>query len=201
MTDIILTMLFVSVFLRFFNSKEILNFSKPVLGLSLAGYGVLEENSGSDDQAAHLKRDLLKADRKRIPVEGSSKQYRRSYGNKYEYTKHILAERIIDVVVYKKRYVDPKFTLNDCANEVGCNRSYVSRAINESYNQNFSTMINDHRYELLCKVVKESPFLTREEYALRSGFNSITTMMRTIKLKTGMNYKEWKNTELWRGKL
>jgi len=198
MNDIIFTLLFVSVFLRFFNSKEVLNFRKPVVGLSLAGHGVLEENSGSDDHAEYLKRDLLKADSKKKPVEGASKRYSSSYGNKYEYVKYILAEKINDMIVYKKRYVDPKFRLIDCANEVGCNRSYVSRAINESYNQNFNSMINDHRYELLCKVVKESPLLTREEYALRSGFNSVTTMMRIIKLKTGMSYKEWKKTVLWR---
>lgn len=146
------------------------------------------------DPEPGIQRDLLKDNDKDQdkPDDSQPARYRSSYGEKYEYVKYLLAEKINEVVVYRKRYIDPSFSLIDCANEVGFNRSYVSRAINEEYNQNFSSLINNHRYMLLCKIVKEFPRLTRDEYAFRSGFNSITTMMRVIKHKTGLNYREWR---------
>lgn len=144
------------------------------------------------DPESGIKRDLFKDQDQDKPDDSQPARYRSSYGEKYEYVKYLLAEKINEVVVYRKRYIDPNFSLIDCANEVGFNRSYVSRAINEEYNQNFSSLINNHRYTLLCKIVKDFPRLTRDEYAFRSGFNSITTMMRVIKHKTGLNYREWR---------
>lgn len=130
-----------------------------------------------------------------ISGEAQAPRYRSSYGEKFEFVKYLLAEKVHEIIVYRKRYTDPKFTLVDCANEVGFNRSYVSRAINEEYNKSFSSFVNDNRFNLLCVIVKQNPRLTREEYAHRSGFNSITTMMRVVKHKTGLSFRDWKLTQ------
>lgn len=190
MYSIIFITLLIGIFLLLIGKGEAYFPAFQLSGMSgfhLFDRPVLDPESG-------IQRDLLKDNDKDQdkPDDSQPARYRSSYGEKYEYVKYLLAEKINEVVVYRKRYIDPNFSLIDCANEVGFNRSYVSRAINEEYNQNFSSLINNHRYMLLCKIVKEFPRLTRDEYAFRSGFNSITTMMRVIKHKTGLNYREWR---------
>lgn len=193
MVNIILTMLLVSMFWRLFSKRFVLQSvcnTPEQKALNLSDTSLLSLFSKVPD--AENSPELNGDKNENVHSEQQPQRYRSSYGEKFEYVKYMLAEKINELVVYQKRFIDPTFSLIDCANEVGFNRSYVSRAINEEYNKNFNSLINDHRYLLLCQTVRQHPRLTREEYAIRSGFNSITTMMRVIKLKSGLNYREWK---------
>jgi AraC-like DNA-binding protein len=112
--------------------------------------------------------------------------------SKYDLVRVDLSEKINHLMEKKKRYTDPSFNLEELACELGTNRTYMSRIINEEHRKRFNTYVNDYRFKELRRLLEHYPHLTREELANRSGFNSVTTMVRVIKQNTGMSYKDWK---------
>lgn len=111
---------------------------------------------------------------------------------RYELMTENLLERVNHLMECKKRYKDPSINLEDLACELGTNRTYMSRVINQKHKIRFSSFVNNYRYNELIRLLDENPYLNRTELASRSGFNSVTTMLRVIKQNTGLSYKEWK---------
>ena len=62
-----------------------------------------------------------------------------------------------------KPYLNPKHTIVELAKEIGTNRSYLSRFINENYNMNFVSFINKCRYEELQELKKSPQFKNLED--------------------------------------
>ncbi len=111
---------------------------------------------------------------------------------RYELMTDNLLERVHYLMECKKRYKDPSVNLEDIACELGTNRTYMSRAINQKHKTRFNGFINTYRYNELIELLDQYPHLNRGELANRSGFNSVTTMLRVIKQHSGLKFKEWK---------
>ncbi len=112
---------------------------------------------------------------------------------RYELLTENLLKRVHHLMECKKRYKDPSINLEDIACELGTNRTYMSRVINQKHKTRFSNYVNSYRFNELMGLVDRFPHLTREELASRSGFNSVTTMIRVIKQQTGLSFKEFKS--------
>lgn len=91
-------------------------------------------------------------------------------------------------------HTNPNLTINDVANLIGTNRTYISSTINTFYNQNFCSYINRFRLDELKNYIAEDDSMSNQELAYRSGFGSIDTMKRALKLETGLTLKELKTT-------
>ncbi|MDX9747589.1 MAG: hypothetical protein RBT57_03715 [Paludibacter sp.] len=111
---------------------------------------------------------------------------------RYELMTDNLLEKVHYLMKCKKRYKDPTVNLEDIACELGTNRTYMSRVINQKHKTRFNGFINTYRYNELIELLDKYPHLNRSELANLSGFNSVTTMMRVIKQHSGLKYKEWK---------
>jgi len=111
---------------------------------------------------------------------------------RYELMSENLLERAHHLMECKKRYKDPSINLEDLACELGTNRTYMSRVINQKHKKRFNCFVNSYRFNELMSLLDKYPHLNREELANRSGFNSVTTMIRVIKQHTGLSYKAWK---------
>jgi AraC-like DNA-binding protein len=85
-------------------------------------------------------------------------------------------------------YRNPRLTINDVANAVGTNRTYLSAYLNSVLHTTFYDYINGYRIEYISKKLleEEAPGKTIEEIAELSGFNSTTTFRRAFQKKTGM---------------
>lgn len=93
----------------------------------------------------------------------------------------------------EKIYTNPDLSIQDLAAEIGTNRSYISSTINTFYNRNFCSYINHYRFqELADTLIKENDY-SHKELATKCGFGSIDSMKRTVKMKTGLSMKEWKD--------
>ncbi|MCD4795326.1 MAG: helix-turn-helix domain-containing protein [Bacteroidales bacterium] len=88
----------------------------------------------------------------------------------------------------KKYFLNPKFTIEDCAKELHTNRKYISQVINESLEINFNNFVNEYRVKEVRK------FLINPEYnnyslngiASMAGFHSRATFNSAFKKFTGL---------------
>lgn len=77
----------------------------------------------------------------------------------------------------KKPYLNPELKISDLAREFGTNRSYLSRYINMTYGINFTSYINNCRYEELHVLKKQPLYANVDEIELiyLVGFSSYSS--------------------------
>jgi tetratricopeptide (TPR) repeat protein len=105
-----------------------------------------------------------------------------------ETRKYKLLQDIILFMEEKKQFLNPKFTIEDCAKELHTNRKYISQVINESLEMNFNNFVNEYRVKEVRK------FLINPEYnnyslngiASMAGFHSRATFNSAFKKITGL---------------
>lgn len=112
-----------------------------------------------------------------------------------------LTNKILYLFRDKKIYLNSALTIQNIAQAVGTNRTYVSTVINQHFDQNFCTFVNSFRIDELTAVVKQHPEYTNLELAESCGFGSIDSMKRAIAAKTGLTFQEWRLETLQRDNL
>lgn len=101
----------------------------------------------------------------------------------------------LNELINKKFYTNPELTLNETARELDTNTSYLSQIINDGFDSNFPTFINQLRVEEAQKLLKDSAFdkLTIEGIGKHSGFKSKSAFNTAFKKLTGVTPSFYKN--------
>ena len=94
---------------------------------------------------------------------------------------HSLQMKIETLFTDKQVYLNENLTVWDLVQEIGTNRTYISRVINNDIGVNFSQFVNGHRLAHARRLTAEQPGLSKEEVALQSGFGSAKSMRRAEK--------------------
>lgn len=113
-----------------------------------------------------------------------------------EISGNILINKIKDLFEKQKIYLNESLTIVDLANITGTNRTYISHIINQHYQQNFCTFVNNFRVEEVKRVILKDPSATNQILAEKCGFSSADSLKRVIKNMTGMSVTELKNSLL-----
>lgn len=94
-----------------------------------------------------------------------------------------------------KPFLNNKITLTQLAAEININPNYLSRIINENYNQNFCDYINHYRINEFIKRLSDNKYKNYSLIAIAfdCGFNSKTTFNRFFKKVTKLTPSEYKN--------
>lgn len=87
-------------------------------------------------------------------------------------------ERIRILIEDEKVWLDPNMALNDMAQQVGTNRTYLLQMIKEMGYKNFSDMMNQHRIAYAIAEQKRQPNKALLEILYASGYKSRTSAMR-----------------------
>ncbi len=109
---------------------------------------------------------------------------------------NIILEKILILFNEHKVYLDSKLTIQDIAQSVGTNRTYISSIINQRFNLNFCTFVNNFRVTELEKVIIEHPEYTNQSYAETCGFGSVDSLKRAVLAKTESPLQSWKKQVL-----
>lgn len=104
-----------------------------------------------------------------------------------------LLQKLLVEFEVNKIYLNSKLNILDVVLAVGTNRSYISSVINQQYNQNFCSFVNNFRMQELQRVFAENPEYTNESLAEYCGFGSVSSLRRSVYAKTGLSITEWKN--------
>ena len=114
-------------------------------------------------------------------------------GTELNLSQKIILQKLLDEFEKKKVYLNSNLNITDIVQQVGSNRSYISSIINQQYNQNFCSFVNNYRLAELERIFTQNPSLSHESLAEQSGFGSYNSLKRAISSKTGMSVQEWKN--------
>lgn len=106
-----------------------------------------------------------------------------------------LLQKLLVEFEQKKIYLNSQLNIMDVVKAVGTNRSYISAIINQQYNQNFCSFVNNYRVEELERIFSENPDYTIETLAEQSGFGSVNSLKRAVSSKTEMSIAEWKRLQ------
>lgn len=110
---------------------------------------------------------------------------------------YVPSDKILNKIEYDMehgmRYKEPDFNLEQYAYDIGTNRTYLSAAINKKFKKRFTQYVNEYRLREAARVISKYPCLKREEVALMSGFNSVNTFVRVLKMITGYCFSKWRN--------
>lgn len=104
-----------------------------------------------------------------------------------------MLEKLDEILKREKLYIKCDLSLNEIAEILGTNRTYVSAGINSFYKQNFSSYLNTYRWDELQSTIQEDDLISNKELASVCGFGSVDSMKRIVKQKTGLSFKEWKS--------
>ena len=100
-----------------------------------------------------------------------------------------LAERLEQLMHTQKPYLNPNLTVNDLAQMLQTNRTYLSHALHDELGVSFSGYVNRFRIEHAKQILRDEHFETSKEAILtaqvESGFASESSFYRLFKQHTG----------------
>ena len=102
-----------------------------------------------------------------------------------------LATRFQHLMQVKRLFLQPGLSLSDVADELGTNKTYVSRMVNKTYNLGFPELLNIMRVDYACEYIRRNPDASQDEIARACGFFSASSFNSTFKRITGFTPKVW----------
>ena len=102
-------------------------------------------------------------------------------------------DKILQGVIMTMENVDiiskPSFTLVELAKMINSNTRYVSWVINNTYNKNFKTLLNEYRIREVCRRMEDNKNfgnLTIQAIYTSLGYSSASNFLRAFKNVNGM---------------
>lgn len=102
-----------------------------------------------------------------------------------------LVVRFQSLMKEKELFLQPKLTLDDLADELNTNKTYVSKMVNNTYNMGFPELVNTLRVEHAKQYVLSHRDAKQEEIAANCGFLSASSFNTVFKKVTGVTPKVW----------
>lgn len=102
--------------------------------------------------------------------------------------------QLVKLIEEEKVFLQPNLSLDDIAQNLNTNRTYISRVINEEFKCNFYEFINNERIKYAKTLVSQNPLFTQEQVAEMSGFTYAPTFSRVFKKHTGTTFRQWQKS-------
>ena len=98
-----------------------------------------------------------------------------------------LMGRFTALMTEEKLFKDPSLTVGAVAERLGSNRTYLSRAVNDSTGKSFTQLVNDYRIrEAIALISDMETNMPLKQICSEVGFSSISTFYSTFQSITGM---------------
>ena len=90
-------------------------------------------------------------------------------------------------MIHSHFFLEDKISLEQVAKKLGVSRSYLSQVINEKYDANFSSVVNQFRIDLAKDYLKNPAY---DKYSIKGiselvGFKSFSAFNAAFKKNTG----------------
>lgn len=102
-----------------------------------------------------------------------------------------LKNRLLSYFEKEKPYLNPQLTINEVALYLYSNKTYLSRLINDHYNNNFSQFVNFYRIKAAKDLFSNDNQMTIHQLCDLSGFGSMATFTMAFRLYVGNSPAEW----------
>ena len=83
-----------------------------------------------------------------------------------------LYDKIMNIVVFQKKYKDPNYSARDLAKELKTNTRYLSAVINSRFGTNYSCLLNEYRIKEALHLLVDKRYAEKnvEEISALVGF-------------------------------
>ena len=102
-----------------------------------------------------------------------------------------LISRFQHLMMDEHMFLHPRLTLDDVADRLNSNKTYVSKLVNNTYNLGFPELINTLRIDYAEQYILSHREAKQDEIARSCGFLSASSFNTTFKKVTGMTPKVW----------
>ena len=106
-----------------------------------------------------------------------------------------LIERICRYMEEQQPYLSSELKVQDVADALGSNRTYVSNCIRSQRGCSFSQFVNTYRIKYAQQLLRQHPDKKITEVSTASGFSTEMSFFRTFKAVTGLPPSEWKEKQ------
>lgn len=105
-----------------------------------------------------------------------------------------LKEKIINVILVKKKYKDKDYSAKKLAEDLGTNTRYISAVVNVRFHQNYTTFVNKFRIDEAMHLLKDkrSDKLTMQEISDIVGFANRQSFYASFYKFNGITPREFK---------
>ena len=103
-----------------------------------------------------------------------------------------LMQRICQLMDEQKPYLDDNLKLQNIADLLGTNRTYIADCIKSFNGQTFTQFVNNYRIGHAQKLLREHSDKKMSAVATESGFTTESHFFRTFKAVAGMTPNEWR---------
>lgn len=104
-----------------------------------------------------------------------------------------LMQQLLRLMEEKKPYLNSNLRVEDVADLLGTNRTYVSNCIKNIRGCQFIQFVNAYRIEHAKQLLRQNRDIKTSYVWTASGFSSEASFFRNFKETTGMTPKEWLN--------
>ena len=98
------------------------------------------------------------------------------------------------LMIDQQLFLQPSLTLEDVAKRMGTNKTYVSKLVNNTYNQGFPELLNTLRIDYAEQYLLNHREAKQKDVAAACGFLSASAFNSTFKKVTGLTPKMWLNS-------
>ena len=102
-----------------------------------------------------------------------------------------LMERICRYMEEQQPFLNSELKVQDVADALGTNRTYVSNCIRSQRGCSFSQFVNAYRVEYAQQLLHQHPDKKISEVSMSSGFSTESSFFRAFKAVTGKTPKDW----------
>ena len=102
-----------------------------------------------------------------------------------------LFERFQEEVIEKQLFLQPGLSLQDVAERLDTNKTYVSKMVNNTYNMGFPELLNILRVDFAEQYLLHNREAKQTEVAAACGFQSASSFNNIFKKITGLTPKMW----------
>lgn len=102
-----------------------------------------------------------------------------------------LMERICRYMEEQRPYLNSELKVQDVADALGSNRTYISTCIKSARGCSFTQFVNSYRVEHAQQLLKRDNGMKLLEIWTASGFSSESSFFRAFKVVTGTTPKDW----------
>lgn len=102
---------------------------------------------------------------------------------------------ILQLLEKEECWLQPDFTIEKAAKQLGTNSSYLSYVVNHHLGKSFSALLNEYRVRRACLLMEDpaNATYTMDYLAMQAGFSNRVTLLRQFKRIVGMAPSEyWK---------
>lgn len=102
----------------------------------------------------------------------------------------VFISRLDHLINDEKIYIIPNLKIDDLAQQIGTNRTYLSRYINKTYQKSFADFINSNRILQAQRILEENPAIKTNRLSIMVGFSTVQSFLLNYRKFTGNSFSK-----------